>query len=324
MIEKPKRPKKIPNQDNKQPQTIQELTRRYDLDNTKVYDFLDELVGSLKETQTIVSPKETTGDKREKVWMQKGKNIFNKNNYYLFNGWVDMDGKFTGNINAKLVYINCLPNTQYTVSREILEAINFRVGSGSIVPVSGGTAEQVINGSGLAEVTLTTKENDKYIYVYLHYDGDSSYSVEELVDKLQIEQGENATEYEAYVEPTIYVKNGNGVYEEFINKEKILEVYSTREQVIGTWIDGKPIYRTIIPLGNVAKASQQIRGVDDLKISLVIKQYGIAQMDGADYHWATVADCFVFNSNSNRISYYNATDATRNVHIILEYTKTTD
>lgn len=51
MIEKPKRPKKVPNQDNKQPQTIQELIRRYDLDNTKIYDFLDELVDFLKITQ---------------------------------------------------------------------------------------------------------------------------------------------------------------------------------------------------------------------------------------------------------------------------------
>lgn len=49
MIEKPKRPKKIPNQDNKQPQTIQELIRRYDLDNTKVYDFLDYIVNYLNE-----------------------------------------------------------------------------------------------------------------------------------------------------------------------------------------------------------------------------------------------------------------------------------
>ena len=48
MIEKPKRPMKIPNQDNKQPQTIAELIRRYDLDNTKIYDFLDQLVEQLK------------------------------------------------------------------------------------------------------------------------------------------------------------------------------------------------------------------------------------------------------------------------------------
>ena len=47
MIEKTKRPKKIPNQDNKQPQTIEQLIKRYDLDNTKIYDFLDELVESL-------------------------------------------------------------------------------------------------------------------------------------------------------------------------------------------------------------------------------------------------------------------------------------
>lgn len=49
MIEKPKRPTKISNQDNKQPQTIKELTRRYDLDNTKIYDFLDYIVNYLNE-----------------------------------------------------------------------------------------------------------------------------------------------------------------------------------------------------------------------------------------------------------------------------------
>lgn len=52
MIEKPKRPKKIPNQDNKQPQTIQELIRRYDLDNTKIYDFLDELAMQINSRNT--------------------------------------------------------------------------------------------------------------------------------------------------------------------------------------------------------------------------------------------------------------------------------
>lgn len=52
MIEKPKRPKKIPNQDNKQPQTIEQLIRRYDLDNTKIYDFLDEFVDVFNQSQT--------------------------------------------------------------------------------------------------------------------------------------------------------------------------------------------------------------------------------------------------------------------------------
>ena len=47
MIEKPKRPRKINNQDNKTPQTIKDLIMRYDLDNTKIYDFLDSLVDYL-------------------------------------------------------------------------------------------------------------------------------------------------------------------------------------------------------------------------------------------------------------------------------------
>ena len=54
MIEKPKRPKKIPNQDNKQPQTIQELIRRYDLENIDIYDFLDYLVDKTNNKPDVV------------------------------------------------------------------------------------------------------------------------------------------------------------------------------------------------------------------------------------------------------------------------------
>lgn len=44
MIEKPKRPKQPDIQERQPPRTLQELINRYDLDNTKIYDFLDELV----------------------------------------------------------------------------------------------------------------------------------------------------------------------------------------------------------------------------------------------------------------------------------------
>lgn len=43
---------------------------------------------------------------------------------------------------------------------------------------------------------------------------------------------------------SIYVRNKNGLYEEFIKKSE--EVYSTEEVKIGTWIDGKPLYRKVI------------------------------------------------------------------------------
>ena len=53
MIEKPKRPKKPNIQERQPPRTLQELINRYDLDNTKVYDFLDELVGQINDKNII-------------------------------------------------------------------------------------------------------------------------------------------------------------------------------------------------------------------------------------------------------------------------------
>lgn len=49
MIEKPKRRKQLNNQDRQIPTNIQDLINKYDLDNTKIYDFLDYLVDYLNE-----------------------------------------------------------------------------------------------------------------------------------------------------------------------------------------------------------------------------------------------------------------------------------
>lgn len=71
MIEKPKRPKKLNNQDRKIPASIQELINRYDLENNDVYDFLDYLVNSFNnetseiETKTeknIITAKGSSGE----------------------------------------------------------------------------------------------------------------------------------------------------------------------------------------------------------------------------------------------------------------------
>ena len=51
--------------------------------------------------------------------------------------------------------------------------------------------------------------------------------------------------YEEYIKQKIYVKNNNNIYEEFISKEDLAD-YSTWETKIGTWIDGKPLYRKVI------------------------------------------------------------------------------
>lgn len=54
MIEKPKRPKQLNNQDRKIPASIQELITRYDLDNTDIYNFLDYLVNSINNGPKVI------------------------------------------------------------------------------------------------------------------------------------------------------------------------------------------------------------------------------------------------------------------------------
>lgn len=44
MLKKADRGKKVSNQDKQPPRTLQDLVTRYDLNNTKIYDFLDEFV----------------------------------------------------------------------------------------------------------------------------------------------------------------------------------------------------------------------------------------------------------------------------------------
>ena len=66
--------------------------------------------------------------------------------------------------------------------------------------------------------------------------------------KVQLEKGSIATEYEEYYEPTISIRNSNGIFQETeLNKDN----YSLGEQVIGTWIDGKTVYRRVIDIGSI-------------------------------------------------------------------------
>lgn len=46
-------------------------------------------------------------------------------------------------------------------------------------------------------------------------------------------------------------------YSAKIIDELVKEVYSTEEQVVGTWIDGKPIYRKVIETGEISNSTDE-------------------------------------------------------------------
>lgn len=213
MIEKPKRPKKIPNQDNKQPQTIRELIRRYDLDNTKIYDFLDELVGTLKETQTVVSATEPTGDNREKVWMQQGSLYNSKNNtkgYYL-----DSLGAETANGAWDLTeYMQVKPNESYERSG--------------------------VTVVGTAPYCAYYDSNKNFISSFKNSNGIITMPTNACYVRFSI-NGADVTVFSFKICPRIYVKNDNDIYEEFINANKDEHTYKTGDtfsSIYGIFVGG--------------------------------------------------------------------------------------
>lgn len=170
----------------------------------------------------------TTG---EKVWFRKGKNLFNKNVSIITGYYIDNNGSLVSAEGSwyQNVVIEVNSKTQYTISSTAaVLRICFYDKDRKFI-----SREATANTS----VTFSTPENCKYVRL----SGDNA---DTQAQSLQLEQGSKATSYEAYIEPQIFVRNSNGVYEEFIKKHE--EVYSTEEVKIGTWVDGKPLYRKVI------------------------------------------------------------------------------
>ena len=105
------------------------------------------------------------------------------------------------------------------------------------------------------------------------------------------------------------------------------QIYSYDETPIGTWVNGKPLYRKIIKT-SVNQGVQKIYDVSDMNLDEVINMGGtIAQSVGSFVHipyYTNSSDFTVvyYPKSSNQIE-INTTRAGI-VNIILEYTKTTD
>ena len=105
------------------------------------------------------------------------------------------------------------------------------------------------------------------------------------------------------------------------------QIYSTDETVIGTWINGKPLYRKIIKT-SVKQGVQKIYDVSNMNLDDIICMNGsLSQSEGSIVHipYGTSSNDFAvvyYPKSSNQIEIN--TSRAGIVNIILEYTKTTD
>lgn len=141
--------------------------------------------------------------------------------------------------------------------------------------------------------------------------------------------GGTGTAYKSYIKPQLYVRNSNGVYEEFTKKSE--EAYSTEEQKIGTWIEGKTLYRKVVDLGNLPNATSKAVSTGLTNVNY-IKSYGMMTNGSIYFEMNNTRPTDNTTNNEtglyiNNNTIYIETKIDRSSYtgfVILEYIKTTD
>ena len=281
-----------------------------------------------------VSPTQPTTN--EKVWIQKGKNLLNienfindlKNTFSIEETTYNNKNCYKISINKNTHYYNLSnieENTRYTIQ---LNLANTSIDFYLMFVYTDGTKsaisqQQLINNLTQFVSTSDTNKTLKQIQVSL-YDTSELYIEKET---LSLEKGTEATDYEPYIEKAIYVKDDNGVFETFIDVEKTKNNinYSTEEQVIGAWIDGKPIYRRVFTgETSIAQINVTIHNYAE-NVDTLIRSYGqLENSSGMKLSLLSDDQSVVWANNEFTIYVNNVVEDMFKYTLICEYTKLTD
>lgn len=109
----------------------------------------------------------------------------------------------------------------------------------------------------------------------------------------------------------------------------IQENYSTNEQKIGKWIDGKPLYRKVLNITNPAGSNTDYKDVADLNISTLVNLYGYYKNASGKFdipfYDSDSNYCVMFISQYNQLrGRFGLPSEVLEAKVILEYTKKTD
>ena len=273
----------------------------------------------------IISP--TKPETGEEVWIQKGKNLFKKTN--VINGiGPTSEGGFSVQSQCTTSYVKVIPGETYVISSNVDRSWVYNISKN--IPKVGEEATSWMVASGKS-VRVNIPSGYSYLNIRSHSESNNE---DNLGQDIQVEQNTSVTEYEPYIDKKIYIKNDNGVYEEFYDEEEHnKQVYSTEEQRIGTWIDGKPLYRKVFgglqcPNNAVASFSGILPNTDK-----IIRIEGISKTSmGSDEIYPIVfgkgeVDGIGLNLNQYSGSLFIVTTKDYSAYtcdVIVEYTKTTD
>lgn len=113
------------------------------------------------------------------------------------------------------------------------------------------------------------------------------------------------------------------------SSESTPNIYSTEEQAIGTWIDGKPVYRRVVEFNTPTtnKEETAIGTISDLKT--IVRMTGMSLVGSEFLHLpvnTTTDTYFIATGVKSDGTIYCQQNGLPNMksYLIIEYTKTTD
>ena len=284
-----------------------------------------------EEDKVIVSATEPTGVNRKKVWFKKGKNIANIP--FALNNKKIMTATYDDYYETTDYSVYLIAGKTYTLSFESDGTAGSSAGTDTvqIMLLLDKKYDTMFYSTDSKILTFTVAISGNY---YFRFDVNKNGCTHSFWN-IQLEQNPVATTYEAYIEPEIYILNSNDVYERFYSKSELnKEHYSTGEQKIGTWIDGKNLYRKVIfktvkiTANTNLVINSEIQNIDTItKIDGVISsslKNNYRQINTYNLENNAISISMSASTNGN-ITIYSTDDwATPNIIITLEYTKTTD
>ena len=143
------------------------------------------------------------GNYVDEINKSSGKNLFDKDNANVINGYINTSAKIISNANNKIIYIPCQPNTTYSIQKMLSatqSSNRFRLGTSETTPVANMTLNQYVDnpdGTTMTQYTITTNSVANYL-VFFCYSNDSATTFEKMLSSIQIEKGTQATSYEPY------------------------------------------------------------------------------------------------------------------------------
>ena len=136
------------------------------------------------------------GDYEDSIKKSTGKNLFDKDNANILNAIINgTTGDITAFNTCRTAYIQCKPNTTYSVSR--IAGTRFIIGTTTNTPITGMVCNQYKGNNTTSVLTITTGTNDNYLLVFYYNSGSDTLTEETIRNSIMINEG-TALPYEPY------------------------------------------------------------------------------------------------------------------------------